>query len=184
MVGEALSMSASVFSIVKGLEYTNAANTFVRSGEQKHNGLELAAQGKAGKDLKYSVSLMALDTQQEGTGNASLDGKRVTNVPKFKTATVLEYAVPAVAGLKLNGMWQYTGKKAFDIENKTLVPGYSVFNLGGAYATRIAGVSTTVRATLDNVADKFYWRDVTQELGGYLLPGAPRTVRVSAQFDF
>ncbi|NHZ62979.1 TonB-dependent siderophore receptor [Massilia genomosp. 1] len=184
MVNDALSMSASVFSIVKGLEYTNAANTFVRSGEQKHNGLELAAQGKAGKDLKYSVSLMALDTQQEGTGTASLDGKRVSNVPKFKTATVLEYAVPAVAGLKVNGMWQYTGKKAFDIENKTLVPGYSVFNLGGAYATRIAGVSTTVRATVDNVADKFYWRDVTQELGGYLLPGAPRTVRVSAQFDF
>ncbi|MDM5178727.1 TonB-dependent siderophore receptor [Massilia sp. DJPM01] len=184
MVGDALSVSASVFSIVKGLEYTNAANTFVRSGEQKHNGLELAAQGKAGKDLKYSVSLMALDTQQEGTGTASLDGKRVTNVPKFKTATVLEYAVPAVAGLKVNGMWQYTGKKAFDIENKTMVPGYSVFNLGTAYATRIAGVSTTVRATVDNVADKFYWRDVTPELGGYLLPGAPRTVRVSAQFDF
>ncbi|NHZ78296.1 TonB-dependent siderophore receptor [Massilia sp. CCM 8695] len=184
MVGDALSMSASVFSIVKGLEYTNAANTFVRSGEQKHNGLELAAQGKAGKDLKYSVSLMALDTQQEGTGTASLDGKRVTNVPKFKTATVLEYAVPAVAGLKVNGMWQYTGKKAFDIENKTMVPGYSVFNLGTAYATRFAGVSTTVRATVDNVADKFYWRDVTPELGGYLLPGAPRTVRVSAQFDF
>ncbi|MDQ1831097.1 TonB-dependent siderophore receptor [Massilia scottii] len=184
MVNDMLSMSASVFSIEKGLEYTNAANTFVRNGEQKHSGLELAAQGKAGKDLKYSVSLMALDTQQEGTGNASLDGKRVTNVPKFKTATVLEYAVPAVAGLKVNGMWQYTGKKAFDIENKTMVPGYSVFNLGTAYATRIAGVSTTVRATVDNVADKFYWRDVTQELGGYLLPGAPRTVRVSAQFDF
>ena len=42
----------------------------------------------------------------------------------------------------------------------------------------------TLRARVDNLTDKFYWRDVTQELGGYLLPGAPRTFRVSAQFDF
>jgi iron complex outermembrane receptor protein len=37
---------------------------------------------------------------------------------------------------------------------------------------------------VDNLFDKFYWRDVTPELGGYLLPGAPRTFRVSAQVDF
>jgi iron complex outermembrane receptor protein len=41
-----------------------------------------------------------------------------------------------------------------------------------------------VRARVDNVFDRFYWRDVTPELGGYLFPGAPRTYRVSAQFDF
>jgi iron complex outermembrane receptor protein len=41
-----------------------------------------------------------------------------------------------------------------------------------------------VRAFVDNVFDRFYWRDVTPELGGYLFPGAPRTYRVSAQFDF
>ena len=41
-----------------------------------------------------------------------------------------------------------------------------------------------VNAVISNVADKFYWRDVTQEVGGYLFPGAPRTVRLSAQFDF
>jgi iron complex outermembrane receptor protein len=37
---------------------------------------------------------------------------------------------------------------------------------------------------VDNAFDKFYWRDVTQSLGGYLLPGAPRTFRLSAQIDF
>jgi iron complex outermembrane receptor protein len=42
----------------------------------------------------------------------------------------------------------------------------------------------TLRARVDNLFDKFYWRDVTPELGGYLLPGAPRTFRMSAQVDF
>jgi iron complex outermembrane receptor protein len=37
---------------------------------------------------------------------------------------------------------------------------------------------------VDNVLDKFYWRDVTPDLGGYLFAGAPRTFRLSAQFDF
>jgi iron complex outermembrane receptor protein len=36
---------------------------------------------------------------------------------------------------------------------------------------------------VNNALDKFYWRDVTQDLGGYLMPGASRTFRVSAQFD-
>jgi iron complex outermembrane receptor protein len=44
--------------------------------------------------------------------------------------------------------------------------------------------NVTLRARAENLFDKFYWRDVTPELGGYLLPGAPRTFRVSAQFDF
>jgi iron complex outermembrane receptor protein len=35
-----------------------------------------------------------------------------------------------------------------------------------------------------NVFNKFYWRDVTQDLGGYLFPGASRTLKLTAQFDF
>jgi iron complex outermembrane receptor protein len=59
-----------------------------------------------------------------------------------------------------------------------------VFGLGAAYGMKIGTTHVTVRARVDNLFDKFYWRDVTQELGGYLFPGAPRTFRLSAQFDF
>ena len=64
------------------------------------------------------------------------------------------------------------------------MPGYHVFDLGAAYATRVAARRPRCARGVDNVTDKFYWRDVTPALGGYLLPGAPRTFRVSAQFDF
>ena len=64
------------------------------------------------------------------------------------------------------------------------VPGYHVFGLGAAYGLKLGTTKLTLRARVDNLFDRFYWRDVTQQLGGYLLPGAPRTVRVSAQFDF
>jgi len=64
------------------------------------------------------------------------------------------------------------------------VPSYHVVNLTASYATRIGNVGTTLRAGIDNAFDKFYWRDVTPDLGGYLIPGASRTGRISAQFDF
>jgi iron complex outermembrane receptor protein len=56
--------------------------------------------------------------------------------------------------------------------------------MGAAYAMQLGATKLTVRARVDNLFDKFYWRDVTPALGGYLLPGAPRTFRLSAQADF
>jgi len=184
LVGNAVMLSAALFEIKQGLEYVNAANVFVRAGEQRHRGAELAAQGKLNPDLNYSLSLMALDAKQHGTGDAGVEGKRVTNVPEFRSTAWVEYAVPAVAGLKVDATWQYSGSKAFDPANRAIVPAYHVAALGASYALRMGGVHTILRARVDNVFDKFYWRDVTQSLGGYLLPGAPRTFRVSAQFDF
>jgi iron complex outermembrane receptor protein len=183
-IGNALELSAALFQIRQGLEYTDAANVYVRNGEQTHRGIELAAQGKATRDLDWSVSLMALNTRQSGTGQESIDGKRVTDVPAFKSTAWVAYAVPQLPGLKIDGTWQYSGKKAFDVENRVSVPDYHVFGLGAAYALKAGGANVTVRARAENLFDKFYWRDVTPALGGYLLAGAPRTFRVSATVDF
>ncbi|MDK6077514.1 TonB-dependent siderophore receptor [Massilia varians] len=184
VVGNAVMLSAAAFDIKQGLEYVNAANLFVRAGQQRHRGVELAAQGKLNSDLNYSLSLMALDAEQTGTGDLDVEGKRVTNVPELRSTAWVEYAVPALRGLKVDATWQYSGSKAFDPANRAIVPGYHVAALGASYALRVGGMNTILRARVDNVFDKFYWRDVTQSLGGYLLPGAPRTFRVSAQFDF
>jgi iron complex outermembrane receptor protein len=179
-----VSMTAALFQISQNLQYIDNLNTFVNNGDRTHRGLELSAQGSAGADLKYSVSMMALKTEQSGTNAPSIDGKRVTNVPSFKSTSMLEYALPMVEGLKVRGIWQYSARKAFDVENTTWVPGFHLFDLHASYNTKLAGTSVTVRAGVDNVFNKFYWRDVTPALGGYLIPGAPRRAFVSAQFDF
>ncbi|MCU6433040.1 TonB-dependent siderophore receptor [Undibacterium sp. Jales W-56] len=179
-----VSISAAAFRIKKPLEYTNTANVYVSNGSAIHNGLELTVQGRVTPALSLGGSLTALDARQSGTGIAGLDDKRVTNVPARKSVIYLDYAIAGLPGLSLNGSWNYAGDKAFQPDNSVMVPGYSVFNLGTRYHTRLAGVATTLRVNIDNVSDKFYWRDVTQSLGGYLFPGAPRVFKVSAQFDF
>jgi len=180
IVGDGLTVSGALFEVKRGLEFEDSAGYLVNRGQQTHRGIELGAQGNVTRDLKFSVSMFAMHMQQQATGDATLDGKRSPNVPAFKSNVGLDYSVPVVAGLKVNGTWQYSGKKAFDNENATFVPSYHVFGLGAAYARR----AVTLRFNVDNVTDKFYWRDVSPLLGGYLLPGAPRTARLSAQFDF
>jgi len=178
-----LSATVALFQIRKGLEYTDAANVYVRNGEAQNRGLELALNGRVNRDLNLGFSATALNTRQSDTGSAELDGKRVTDVAAFKSSVYADYAVPAAPGLKVGANWQYSGKKAFDAANSVFVPKYHVVNLSASYATRIGNVGTTFRAGIDNAFDKFYWRDVTPDLGGYLMPGASRTARVSAQFD-
>jgi len=184
-VSDSMTVSAALFQIKRAKEFTTpVTNVYVQAGQQQHRGIELDAQGSAGASLKYSVSLMALAMQQDGTGLATFDGKRPPNVAAFKSTSMVEYAIPALNGLKVSGIWQYSGKKAFDEANTVFVPAYHVFGIGSSYATSIGGARTTIRANIDNVTDKFYWRDATPLLGGYLFAGAPRTLKVSAQFDF
>jgi iron complex outermembrane receptor protein len=179
-----ISLTAALFQIDQGLEYTDQSNTFVRNGQDRHRGLELSAQGKVTRQLNVGASIAALHTGQSGTGQEVYDGKRVTNVPNFRTSVYADYAIAEVPGLKVDANWQYSGKKAFDVMNTTFVPGYHVLNVGGSYATKMGGMPLVIRAQVRNALDKFYWRDVTPDLGGYLFPGAPRTFRLSAQVDF
>jgi iron complex outermembrane receptor protein len=179
-----LQVAAALFEIKRDLEYTDAGNTFVQNGKARNRGLELSMQGRATPDLTLGISLAALNTSQHGTDLPDMEGKRVPNVAAFKSSVHVDYAVTQMPGLKLNTTWRYSGKKAFDNANTVMVPGYHVIDLGAAYATRISGTATILRAGVDNALNKFYWRDVTPVLGGYLFPGAPRTFKVSAQMSF
>jgi iron complex outermembrane receptor protein len=177
-------ISGALFRITKPLEYTNASNFYVSSGEAQHRGLELSAQGNLDSNLLIGVSATAISARQNNTGDATIEGKRITNVPTFKSSVYLDYAPSTLQGLHVTSSWQYAGSKAFSPDNKVTVPSYQVLNLGARYTTEISGVVSTFRFDVNNALNKFYWRDVTQSLGGYLFPGAPRTYKVSAQFDF
>lgn len=179
-----ISFTAAVFEITRPLEITNASFDYVRSGDAVHRGVELAAQGRFWRSTMLGAGVTVLNARARDTGDATLDGKRVTNVPRWKAVAYVDHALALVPGANLLATWHYASAKAFNPDNSVNVPGYHTVDLAARYVTRIAGKATTLRLGVDNVFDKFYWRDVTQSLGGYLFPGAPRTVTLSAQFDF
>jgi len=135
------------------------------------------------------ASFTALQANMEGTGDPNVEGKRVGNVPKFKSAVYADYALPQMPAVKLNATWIYSTSKVFAPNSEIAalnkrVDGYHVLNVGARYATKIGGKTTTFRFGIDNVFDKFYWGDAANAFGGYLIPGAPRLARLSAQVDF
>ena len=184
-----VSVSAAVFQIKRDNEYVNSAFSYVVAGKQINRGIELAAQGRATRDLMLGASLTALQAKMEGTGDANVEGKRVGNVPKFKSAVYMDYALPQMPAVKLNATWIYSTSKVFAPNSQIAsldkkVDGYHVLNLGARYATKFGDTATTFRFGVDNVFNKFYWGDTSNAFGGYLIPGAPRVFRLSAQLDF
>ncbi|MFJ7567780.1 TonB-dependent siderophore receptor [Herminiimonas sp. NPDC097707] len=184
-----VSVSAALFQIKRNNEYLNPASVYVVAGKQVHRGLELAAQGRATRDLTIGASFTALQADMEGTGDANVEGKRVGNVPRFKSAVYADYALPQMPAVRLNATWIYSTSKVFAPNSEIAalnkrVDGYHVLNVGARYATKISGKTSTFRLGIDNVFDKFYWGDAANAFGGYLIPGAPRVFRLSAQVDF
>ncbi|MFC7298024.1 TonB-dependent siderophore receptor [Herminiimonas aquatilis] len=192
-----LSVSAALFQIKRHNEYVKASSalatatvdSYVTAGEQVNRGIELAAQGRATRDLMLGASFVALEAKAEGTGDATIEGKRVGNVPKFKSAVYMDYALPQMPAVKLNATWIYSTSKIFAPNSQIAslnkkVDGYHVLNLGARYATKFGNTATTIRFGVDNVFNKFYWGDTSNAFGGYLIPGAPRVFRLSTQFDF
>ncbi|MDR5172612.1 TonB-dependent siderophore receptor [Methylobacillus flagellatus] len=184
-----VSLSAAVFQIKRNHEYVDATPTYVINGTQVNRGLEFAAQGRVTRDWILGASFTALQAKAEGTDDARIEGKQVGNVPRFKSAVYSEYAWPGLPALKLNATWLYSSSKNFAPNNEIAalnrkVEGYHVLNLGARYTAKLGNTATTFRAGVDNVFNKFYWGDASSAFGGYLIPGAPRVFRVSAQIDF
>ncbi len=184
-----ISVAAALFQIKRDNEYLNPTGMYVVAGKQVHRGLELSAQGRATRNLLMGASFTALQAKMEGTGDANVEGKRVGNVPKFKSAVFADYTLPQLPALGLNATWIYSSSKVFAPNSEIAalnkrVDGYHVLNLGARYRTKVGDTATTLRFGVDNVFDKFYWGDAANAFGGYLIPGAPRVFRLSAQFDF
>jgi iron complex outermembrane receptor protein len=178
------SLTAALFRIEAPLEYIDSNNYFVQNGKANHRGIELGLQGQATRNFLIGASLTALNAKQETPNDPTRDGKRDLNVPKLKSVMFVDYAVPEMQGLNLNTTVTYASSKAFDAQNETIVGGYTLVDTGARYVTKINGKAVRFNFMVYNVFNKFYWRDVTQDLGGYLFPGAPRTYKLTAQFDF
>jgi iron complex outermembrane receptor protein len=185
---QGMSFSAALFQIRQAYQYArpegDGSFTYVQQGQQKNIGLELGASGWATSNLQLQASAAAIRARVQDSGTDAYEGHQAINVPRLRAAVHAEYSLP-VPGLALLGGARYSASKYASQAGNVEVGGYTVFDLGSRYRTRIGGYDTTLRLTVDNVFDKRYWRDVGDYLGdNYLFQGAPRTARLSASVSF
>ena len=187
---DALSLQAALYRVRQAYQFaqpdgTPEGFTFVQRGQEVHTGLELNAAGRVNKDLRLTASVNLIQARAQDTGTPAYEGHQVVNVPRVRTAVYLDYRLPFAPKLGLLAGWRYASRNPATPDGQVHVPSYTVFDAGLRYATAWNGHPLTWRLNVDNVFDRFYWRD-TGSSGGdsYLFPGAPRLARLSLTVGF
>jgi len=182
---DALTLSASVFRISRPFQYAKPDDsaygyTFVQEGQQTHTGLELGAQGNVTANLKLIASASVLQARARDTGTPSYEGHALVNLPGRRASLHADYQLPALPGLALTGGLRYASSNVATADGRVRAPGYSVVDAGLRFQHQLRDHAVNWNLSVDNVFNRFYWRDTGSSYGDYyLFPGAPRQARLS-----
>lgn len=160
-------------------------NVFAANGEQENTGLEIAFFGEPRDGLRVLGGWTWLDAELTRTAGGLLDGNRPIGTPELQGNVNVEWDVPQLEGLTLEGRLVYTGEQPVDAANTVELDSWARFDAGVRYAADIGGRPVTLRARVENLADEDHWVAVGGYPGAnYLTLGAPRTLRLSLSTDF
>jgi iron complex outermembrane receptor protein len=163
-----------------------AGNVVRDDGEQLNQGIEFSWYGQAADSLRVLGGMTYLDTEYRQTQFGLNEGHTVIGVPEVQANAGVEWDVPKLTGLSVDGRVVYTSSQEANAANTLSIPSWTRLDLGARYAWMLSGTKTlTFRARVDNVTDKNYWASVGGSAGSnYLVLGSPRTFVVSASLDF
>ncbi len=182
--GGKLGASAALFTTAQPSAYVRERR-FGVFGEQRHRGLEVSVFGTPARGVRVLGGLTLLDTTQRVVENAAHRGKDAIGVPDTQLNMGAEWDLAGVPGLTVTARTLYTAAQYADAASLQQLPSWTRIDLGLSYASRIGERPFTLRARIDNAANRNYWASAGGYPGsGYLVLGAPRTVVLSASIDF
>ena len=190
-MGSRISLSAALFAIEKPYaddqpSVSGLPTRIVGAKKARHQGLELALQGRLTPQLSVQSTLSVLDAKFVQALDPALVGQRITNVPKLKASVFADYKFADLPGLSVHGLLGYEDGKTANADGTASLPSAAQLDLGLGYAHRVNGKAVRWQLGIENATDRTYWREApTQSWGGvYLFPSTPRTVRASVALDF
>ncbi|MEG8234686.1 TonB-dependent siderophore receptor [Pseudomonas orientalis] len=154
---------------------------YVREGQQINKGVELNVFGEPVSGLRLLGGVTLMKTELKGTLNGANDGNRAIGVPSFQLNAGVDWDVPGLQGVSLNGRMLRTGGQYADAANNLSLPAWNRFDVGARYTFALAQREVTLGATVENVANEKYWESAQ---GGFLSQGDPRVGKLSATIDF
>ncbi len=164
---------------VEAIDKTTAR--YVREGQQINKGVELNVFGEPLSGLRLLGGVTLMKTELKGTLNGANDGNRAIGVPSFQLNAGVDWDVPGLPGVTLNGRMLRTGGQYADAANNLSLPAWNRFDVGARYTVQVDQRDVTFGATVENVANKKYWESAQ---GGFLSQGDPRVAKLSATIDF
>jgi iron complex outermembrane recepter protein len=164
---------------------TGAGTLFDVSGEQRNRGAEISVFGEPVRGVRLLGGLTLLDAKLRRTQGGLTDGNDAIGTPDTQFNLGAEWDVPGARGLTLTGRAIHTSAQFADAANTQRVPAWHRVDLGARYLMEVGGKLVTLRANVENVANRNYWASSGGYPGyGYLVTGAPRTFVLSAGVEF
>ncbi|HAF79391.1 MAG TPA: TonB-dependent siderophore receptor [Brevundimonas sp.] len=162
-----------------------ASRLYSDGGEQENRGVELTVYGEPIDGLRLIGGATWLNAEVKRSLTAANEGKSAIGVPDVQTNLNVEWDVPGLSGLTLEGRVVHTSAQAANAANTLELDAWTRFDAGVRYAFEAGGRPLTVRARVENVADEDQWVAVGGYPGSnYLTLGAPRTLSLSISAEF
>ncbi|WP_367068221.1 TonB-dependent receptor [Oryzisolibacter sp. LB2S] len=179
--------TAALYQITKPELITFASGAgldAIDGGEKRVRGLEWSTFGEVTRGVRVLGGVVYAQSIQSKTQGGLLDGYAAVGSPHWQANLGAEWDVPGAPGLTLTGRVQSSASQWLTNNHTLKLPGWSVFDLGARYATRLAGRQAVLRLNVNNVADRNYYSGIFREGAPIGTLGAPRTVSASLTVDF
>lgn len=175
--------SVSMFQIKRPSMVKNVANnTYDADGQQRNRGVEWNVFGQLGRQWRLLGGAAYTEGKLTHASNTAFDGNTAYGTPKWKANLGAEWDVPTVPALTLVARLIYTGEQYINTANTQQIDGWTRYDVGARFATRLFDRPVQLRAHVDNLFDKSYWAGSFND--GYVTQGAGRIYKLSAAVDF
>jgi iron complex outermembrane receptor protein len=158
------------------LEATQVAGARV----ERHQGLEVSSVWQARADLELRGAFTAMEARTIQAVDPAWVGKAATNVAPLAVSLQDAWAPRQLAGAAWLNVLTYAGHKAVLPDGSVDLPSYWQWDTAARTAWSSGGLNWTLRAGIDNVTDRRYWREAPMATWGsiYLFPAAARSGRI------
>lgn len=188
------SFTAAVYQLTRSdVKYTDTVtNTLIPIGEQQTKGVELSLGGEIARGWQLIGSYSYMDgevTKAIGTVTApivgstatAIQGKTLALTPKHTASLwTLKSIDQWIPGVQVGGGVTYRGANYANVDNVIEIPAFTTVDLAAYYRPAPKGMSLALN--LKNIFDRKYFISANNDVG--ILPGAPRSVELTARYSF
>ncbi|MEI6859741.1 MAG: TonB-dependent receptor [Shewanella sp.] len=125
-----------------------------QSGEQRHKGFEMGAQGQVSDNWFLTGSMMYLDAEYVRPDSDSLDGMAPVDAPELSANIWTRYEMTDNLAFNIGAI--YVGERFANTTNDVTKDDYVRFDLGAAYTMEIMGSDVSARFNVQNLFDTDY----------------------------
>ncbi|WP_028763484.1 TonB-dependent receptor [Shewanella colwelliana] len=155
LTGAVFDITVSNVTVTQDLEVPNEEGDKTitnQSGEQRHKGFEMGAQGQVSDSWFVTGSMMYLDAVYD-TADA-LDGKTPVDAPEWSANIWTRYEVTEALAFNFGAV--YVGERFANTQNTISKDSYVRFDMGAAYSMDVMGSDVSVRLNVKNLFDTDY----------------------------